>query len=62
MSKRLDQLPQNTLTSDLIIYGQENGPTSVQVPVNAANGLAGLDANAQIPTNQLPRAFGFFIA
>lgn len=61
MSKRLDQLPANTLSSDCIIYGEENATTSVQIPVNTANGLAGLDGNAQVPQVQLPRAFGFFI-
>jgi hypothetical protein len=62
MARKLDQLPQNNLSSDCIILGEENSTTSVKVPVNAANGLAGLDANAQVPTPQLPRAFGFFIA
>ncbi len=63
MSKRLDQLPTNTLSSDCIIYGEENSTTSVKIPVNAANGLAGLDGNGLLPIANLPirRGFGFFL-
>lgn len=62
MSKRLDQLPPNTTSANCIIYGEENNTTSVQIAVNAPNGIAGLDGNGIIPEEIVPtqRTFNFF--